>query len=154
MESRVWQPVVRVFSAGYAVPPFWMEIGGPALPTSWALDLPWQVYGSFWHLSAMMALTSLVAVNYITICRLYPNGGGVYSSVYHRSKLLAVVGALLLAADYIVTMALSVLDACHYFGLSNPVLWAIVVILAIGALTGSDQSTPAGWLSSSPRSRW
>ncbi len=91
-------------------------------------------YGSFWHLSAMMALTSLVAINYITICRLYPNGGGVYSSVYHRSKLLAVVGALLLAADYIVTMALSVLDACHYFGLENPVLWAIVVILAIGAL--------------------
>jgi amino acid transporter len=91
-------------------------------------------YSSFWHLSAMMALTSLVAINYITICRLYPNGGGVYSSVYHRSKLLAVVGALLLAADYIVTMALSVLDACHYFGLQNPVLWAIVVILAIGAL--------------------
>ena len=91
-------------------------------------------YGSFWHLSAMMALTSLVAINYITICRLYPNGGGVYSSVYHRSQLLAVVGALLLAADYIVTMALSVLDACHYFGLENPVLWAIVVILAIGAL--------------------
>ncbi|MCX6145147.1 MAG: universal stress protein [Ignavibacteriales bacterium] len=91
-------------------------------------------YGSFWHLSAMMALTSLVAINYITICRLYPNGGGVYSSVYHRSKLLAVVGALLLAADYIITMALSVLDACHYFGLGNPVLWAIVVILSIGAL--------------------
>jgi amino acid transporter len=91
-------------------------------------------YSSFWHLSAMMALTSLVAINYITICRLYPNGGGVYSSVYHRSKLLAVVGALLLAADYIVTMALSVLDACHYFGLQNPVFWAIVVILAIGAL--------------------
>ena len=91
-------------------------------------------YGSFWHLTAMMALTSLVAINYITICRLYPNGGGVYSSVSHRSKLLAVVGALLLAADYIVTMALSVLDACHYFGLGNPVLWAIVVILAIGGL--------------------
>ena len=91
-------------------------------------------YGSFWHLSAMMALTSLVAINYITICRLYPNGGGVYSSVYHRSQLLAVVGALLLAADYIVTMALSVLDACHYFGLGQPVLWAIVVILAIGGL--------------------
>jgi amino acid transporter len=91
-------------------------------------------YGSFWHLAAMMALTSLVAINYITVCRLYPNGGGVYSSVYHRSKLLAVVGALLLAADYIITMSLSVLDACHYFGLSHPVLWAIVVIVAIGSL--------------------
>lgn len=91
-------------------------------------------YSSFWHLSAMMALTSLVAINYITICRLYPNGGGVYGSVYHRSKLLAVVGALLLAADYIVTMALSILDACHYFGAENPVLWAIVIICVIAAI--------------------
>jgi hypothetical protein len=44
-------------------------------------------YSSSWHLSAMMVLTTLVAVNYITICRLYPNGGGVYGSVYHRSPL-------------------------------------------------------------------
>lgn len=91
-------------------------------------------YSSFWHLSLMMVLTALVAINYITICRLYPNGGGVYSSVYHRSQLLAVVGALLLAADYVVTMALSVLDACHYLGLHNPALWAILIILAIGAI--------------------
>lgn len=91
-------------------------------------------YSSFWHLSAMMALTSLVAINYITICRLYPNGGGVYGSVYHRSQFLAVVGALLLAADYIVTMALSILDACHYFGMENPLLWAIVIICAIAAI--------------------
>ena len=91
-------------------------------------------YSSFWHLSAMMVLTTLVAINYITICRLYPNGGGVYGSVYHRSPLLAVVGALLLAADYIVTMALSVLDGCHYFGLEHPALWAIMIILAIGAV--------------------
>jgi amino acid transporter len=91
-------------------------------------------YSSFWHLSAMMGLTTLVALNYITICRLYPNGGGVYGSVYHRSQLLAVVGALLLTADYIVTMALSILDACHYLGVENPVLWAIVIICAIAAL--------------------
>jgi amino acid transporter len=91
-------------------------------------------YSSFWHLSAMMALTSLVAINYVTVCRLYPNGGGVYGSVYHRSQFLAVVGALLLAADYIVTMALSILDACHYFGAENPVLWAIVIICVIAAI--------------------
>ncbi|MEK6756004.1 MAG: universal stress protein [Bacteroidota bacterium] len=91
-------------------------------------------YGSFWHLSLMMALTALVAFNYITICRLYPSGGGVYTSLYHRSHLLAVFGALLLAADYVVTMALSVLDACHYLGLSHPALWAILIILSIGAI--------------------
>lgn len=89
-------------------------------------------YSSLWHLVAMMALTTLVAINYITICRIYPNGGGVYSSVYHRSKLLAVVGALMLSADYVVTMALSILDACHYFGLPYPVLFAIGFVLAVG----------------------
>ena len=91
-------------------------------------------YTSFWHLCFMLALTSLVAVNYITICRLYPHGGGVYSSVYHRSQLLAVVGALLLAADYVVTMALSVLDACHYLNLEYPALCAIIIIVLIGLI--------------------
>lgn len=91
-------------------------------------------YSSMLHLSLMLGLTTLVALNYVTICRLYPNGGGVYSSVYHRSRNLAVVGALLLSADYVVTMALSVLDACHYIGLENPGGWAIAIILAIGVL--------------------
>lgn len=91
-------------------------------------------YSSFWHLSFMLALTSLVAINYITVCRLSPNGGGVYSSVYHRSKFLAVIGALLLGADYIITMALSILEACHYLNIENPVLWAIVIILLVGGI--------------------
>ncbi len=89
-------------------------------------------YSSFWHLSLMLGLTALVAVNYITICRLYPKGGGVYSSVYHRSKTFAAIGALLLAADYVITMALSVLDACHYLNLANPEWWAMAIILVIG----------------------
>lgn len=91
-------------------------------------------YSSFWYLSLMLAFTTLVAFNYVHLCRLYPNGGGVYSSVYHRSKTLAVIGALLLAADYVVTMALSVLDAFHYFDIPSPELWAIGVILCIGVL--------------------
>jgi amino acid transporter len=91
-------------------------------------------YSSFWYLMLMLALTSLVAFNYTHICRLYPNGGGVYSSVYHRSKNLAVIGALLLAADYVITMALSVLDACHYFDIPYPEIWAIGIILWLGVL--------------------
>ncbi len=91
-------------------------------------------YSSFWHLMMMLGLTALVAVNYITICHLYPNGGGVYSSVVHRSKRLAVIGALLLAADYIITMALSILDACHYLGLNHPAAWATLVILLVATL--------------------
>jgi len=91
-------------------------------------------YSSFWHLLAMLVLTSLVAINYVTICRIYPNGGGVYSSVSHRSKLLAVIGALLLSADYVVTMALSILDSCHYFNLPNPVAFAIGFILIVATI--------------------
>lgn len=81
---------------------------------------------------AMLALTSIVALNYITICRLHPNGGGVYSSVYHRSRNLAVVGALLLTADYVITTALSIFEAAHYLNLENPTLMAILFILALG----------------------
>ncbi|HEY4613392.1 MAG TPA: universal stress protein [Bacteroidota bacterium] len=91
-------------------------------------------YSSFWFLMLMLAFTALIAYNYTHICRLYPNGGGVYSSVYHRSKTFAVVGALLLAADYVITMALSVLDAFHYFDFAYPEIWAIGTIFALGAL--------------------
>jgi amino acid transporter len=91
-------------------------------------------YSSFWFLCMMLAFTTLIAFNYVHICRLYPNGGGVYSSVYHRSKTLAVIGALLLSADYVITMALSVLDACHYFDLPAPEIWAVGIILCLGVL--------------------
>jgi amino acid transporter len=91
-------------------------------------------YSSMWHLAGMLALTSIVALNYVTICRLFPNGGGVYNTVYHRSRNLAVVGALLLGADYVITMALSILEAYHYFGIDHAAGAAIVTILILGAL--------------------
>src|SRR5256886_5363295 len=56
---------------------------------------------------AVCALTGLVGVNYIVICRHFPDGGGVYSAAREQSRLLAVIGALLLVADLTVTAALS-----------------------------------------------
>ena len=91
-------------------------------------------HGSWFLLGLMSALTALVGMCYMTICRVYPDGGGVYSSVKHRSRLLAVVGALLLIADYVVTASLSAFEAFHYFNSSNPTLWAIVAIVVIGAI--------------------
>ena len=44
-------------------------------------------------------------------------GGGVYTAAKSRSRTLAVIGALLLFADYTVTASLSALEAFHYFGL-------------------------------------
>src|SRR6204780_1377313 len=73
-------------------------------------------YSSFWLIAAMCVLTALVGVNYMTICKHYPDGGGVYASVRHRSQVISIVGAFLLIADYIVTAALSALSAFQYLG--------------------------------------
>src|SRR5919206_342591 len=50
-------------------------------------------------------------------CGRTKGGGGVYAAAKSKSRTLAVVGALLLFADYTVTASLSALDAFHYFGL-------------------------------------
>jgi amino acid transporter len=81
-------------------------------------------YSSFWLLAAMSVLLALVGINYMAICRHYPDGGGVYASVYHRSKIIAIVGAFLLIADYIVTAAISALSAFQYVGLPHPEIFA------------------------------
>jgi amino acid transporter/nucleotide-binding universal stress UspA family protein len=91
-------------------------------------------YSSFWLIVAMCVLTALVGVNYMAICRHYPDGGGVYASVRHRSEIISIVGAFLLIADYIVTAALSALSACAYFGLPHPEMYAAGGIAIIGLL--------------------
>src|SRR5207302_2003036 len=63
---------------------------------------------------AVCALTGLVGINYIVICRHFPDGGGVYSAARSQGRLLAVVGALLLLADLTVTAALSGWSALTY----------------------------------------
>src|SRR6266404_5682508 len=63
---------------------------------------------------AVCALTGLVGINYAIICKYFPDGGGVYSAARSQSRLLAVVGALLLVADLTVTAALSGWSALTY----------------------------------------
>jgi len=63
---------------------------------------------------AVCALTGLVGINYIVICRHFPDGGGVYSAARSQGRLLAVIGALLLLADLTVTAALSGWSALTY----------------------------------------
>ncbi len=97
---------------------------------------------SLYLIMAMSLLILAVGWAYSQICRIYPDGGGVYTAAKHRSHMLAVVGALLLFADYVVTASLSSLDAFRYFHLpqgtalfawNSPGLWAIVSIIAIGS---------------------
>ena len=92
-------------------------------------------YSSFWLVLGVGILTAIVGINYIWICKYFPDGGGVYSSAKHHSMKLALVGGFFLVADYIVTASLSAYDAFHYFGLdAHARQWAIGSIFVIGII--------------------
>jgi amino acid transporter len=74
---------------------------------------------SFWLIAAMSLLILAVGWAYTQICRIFQNGGGVYTAGRMRSPLLGVIGALLLFADYTITASLSAVEAFHYFGLGK-----------------------------------
>jgi amino acid transporter/nucleotide-binding universal stress UspA family protein len=109
-------------------------------------------YASFWLIAAMCVLTALVGINYMIICRLYPDGGGVYASVRHRSEVISIVGAFLLIADYLVTAAISALSAFQYLGVPHPEKFAAGAILIIGLLNllGPKQTGGLAFLVSIP----
>src|SRR5215217_590094 len=87
----------------------------------YVLGLAFLVAGrsSFWLVAAMSLLILVVGWAYTQICRLYPDGGGVYTAGRRRAALLGVIGALLLFADYTITASLSSVEAFHYFGLGK-----------------------------------
>ncbi len=93
-------------------------------------------FGSLPVILAVCVLSLIVGLNYIIVCRCFPCGGGVYSAARPHGRLLAVVGALLLIADFTVTAALSTWAALSYLGV--PVTWipaaAIAVVLLFAAL--------------------
>lgn len=93
-------------------------------------------YSSFWVVLPISLLTALVGINYIWVCKYFPEGGGVYSSAKAHSKYLALIGGFLLAADYIVTASLSCFEAFVYlnFPYEDAKRWAILTIFIIGVI--------------------
>ncbi len=93
-------------------------------------------YAALPHLLAVCFVTALVGINYIWVCRCFATGGGVYTAAGMHSRHLAMVGGLLLLADYIVTASLSCLDAFHYLGFDQMQAkrWAITAIFLIGTV--------------------
>ena len=95
---------------------------------------------------AVCAVTGLVGINYIVICRHFPDGGGVYSAARSQGRLLAVVGALLLLADLTVTAALSGWSGLSYITSgAEQVVWIKVLRDHIG-LTTIAMLLFIGWL--------
>ena len=93
-------------------------------------------YSSLPIILAVCVLTALVGLNYMVVCRAFPEGGGVYSAAKAQGRLLAVVGALLLVADLTVTAALSGWAALSYLGVPRDyvMISTIVCILLVGVL--------------------
>jgi amino acid transporter/nucleotide-binding universal stress UspA family protein len=91
-------------------------------------------YAALPIIAAVCFLTLVVGYNYSIVCEHFPDGGGVYSAAREQSRVLAVMGALLLVANFAVTAALSGWAAMSYFGLtSDTVRWATMgIILLIG----------------------
>src|SRR5438874_12217040 len=96
---------------------------------------------SFPIILAVCALTGLVAYNYVIICRHFPDGGGVYSSARMQSRVLAVLGSLLLVADLTVTAALSGWSAMAYFHAPKEHI-AIATMLLIVVVGGINYFGP------------
>jgi amino acid transporter/nucleotide-binding universal stress UspA family protein len=69
---------------------------------------------------AVCALTALVAYNYTIVCKHFPDGGGVYSAAREQSRFMAMMGALLLVANFTVTAAMSGWAAMKYFRVPEP----------------------------------
>jgi len=86
-----------------------------------------------YYLLALSVLMVLVAWAYTIVCRSFQDGGGVYSAARQISPFLSVVGATLLLADYIVTAALSLVEAFRYWGAPAD-NQALMVSLCVGAV--------------------
>lgn len=79
----------------------------------------YTAHTSIFYLGAMGVIMAAVAWAYVIICRCFPEGGGVYASARQLSPMLSVVGATLLLCDYIITAALSTIEAFHYLGVPH-----------------------------------
>jgi len=93
-------------------------------------------YASLPIIIAVSLLTGLVGYNYVVVCKHFPDGGGVYSSARLQSRLLAVIGSLLLVANFTVTAALSGWAAMVYFKVPKEylVVATMGMILLIGII--------------------
>jgi amino acid transporter/nucleotide-binding universal stress UspA family protein len=93
-------------------------------------------YASLPIIIAVCLLTALVGYNYVVVCKLFPDGGGVYSAARQQSRLLAVVGSLLLVANFTVTASLSAWAGMVYLKIPREYIAGsvMIVILLIGVI--------------------
>ncbi len=117
---------------------------GPLLYGDWGtsrlyvlgLAFLYTAHASVVYLAAIGLLMIAVSWAYTVVCRSFPDGGGVYTAGREIHPVLGVVGATLLLSGYIMTAAISVIEAFHYFGASDSWILplGIVSVVLIGAI--------------------
>lgn len=117
---------------------------GPLLYGDWGtsrlyvlgLAFFYTAHASVLYLAAIGLLMVAVSWAYTIVCRSFPDGGGVYTAARELSPTLSVVGATLLLSGYIMTAAISVVEAFHYFGVPESLTLplGLVAIALIGVI--------------------
>lgn len=87
-------------------------------------------HASVVYLAAIGLLMLAVSWAYTVVCRSFPDGGGVYTAARQLSPTASLVGATLLLSGYIMTAAISVIEAFHYFGVPH----GLTLPLSVGAI--------------------
>lgn len=117
---------------------------GPLLYGDWGtsrlyvlgLAFLYTAHASIVYLAAIGLLMLAVSWAYTIICRCFPDGGGVYTAARQLSPTLSVVGSTLLLSGYIMTAAISVIEAFHYFHVPHHLVLplAVVAIVLVGGV--------------------
>jgi len=116
----------------------WLH-AGPLLYGDWGtsrlyvlgLAFLFTAHASVLYLAAIGLLMIAVSWAYTVICRCFPDGGGVYTAAKQLSPTAAVVGSTLLLSGYIMTAAISVIEAFHYFGVPSTLTLPLAVLAII-----------------------
>ncbi|MCB9845535.1 MAG: amino acid permease [Phycisphaeraceae bacterium] len=89
---------------------------------------------SVFFLLAIGLLMALVSWAYTRICGLFPDGGGVYSAARPIHPVLSVIGATLLLCGYLITAAISVVEAMHYVGVPDGTWLVVISLITLGLI--------------------
>ncbi len=112
---------------------------GPLLYGDWGtsrlyvlgLAFFFTAHGSVLYLAAIGLLMVAVSWAYTIVCRCFPDGGGVYTAARQLSPTLSVFGSTLLLCGYIITAAISTVEAFHYLGVPHEYTFACSVVAMI-----------------------
>ncbi|MEO0482490.1 MAG: universal stress protein [Planctomycetota bacterium] len=117
---------------------------GPLLYGDWGtsrlyvlgLAFLFTAHASVIYLAAISLLMLAVSWAYTIICKSFPDGGGVYTAARRINPTLAIVGSTLLLSGYIMTAAISVVEAFHYFGVPHALTLplSVITLVLLGAV--------------------